>query len=66
MTKEQKFFVKYYGEMILEMEKRFSNVVPKLIKCKIVRPGQEPVYVVANHPDDFFLVLTENGFRTVK
>lgn len=63
MTKEQKVFVFAYGEAILGMEKRISNMVPKWVKYKIVRPGNEPVYVISRYPDDVFVKLTKNGFR---
>lgn len=63
MTKEEKVFVFAYGEALLEMEKRISNIVPKWVKYKIVRPGHEPVYVISTYPDDVFARLTENGFR---
>lgn len=63
MTKEQKVFVFAYGEALLGMEKRRSNMVPKWVKYKIVRPGQEPVYVISAYPDDVRTKLTDKGFR---
>lgn len=63
MTKEQKVFVFAYGEALLGMEKRNSNMVPKWVKYKIVRPGREPVYVISNYSEDVYAKLTKNGFR---
>lgn len=63
MTKEEKVFVFAYGEALLGAEKRNSNMVPKWVKYKIVRPGQEPVYVISAYPDVVCVKLTENGFR---
>lgn len=63
MTKEEKAFVMAYGEALLRMEKRISNMIPKWVKYKIVGLGQQPVYVISMYPDAVFTNLTEKGFR---
>ena len=63
MTKDEKVFVFAFGEALLGMEKRNSNIVPKWVKYKIVGLGHEPVYVISTYPDDVFTSLTKNGFR---
>lgn len=62
MTKDEKAFVMAYGEALLEMEKRISNMIPKWVKYKIIGLGQEPVYVISTYPDDVCTRLTEKGF----
>lgn len=48
MTKEEKVFVFAYGEALLGMEKRNSNMVPKWVKYKIVRPLKNDLYIMRN------------------
>lgn len=59
MTKEEKAFVMAYGEALLIMEKRISNMIPKHVKYKVVRPLKNDLYIMRNGQH---MVLDDLGF----